>query len=365
MIIFNYLLPALIVVEVYKLSIIFLRSNSSMYKKIFETIILFIVIILSLLNYKSMIYYVSAIIISIYIIISFIYEKFYKKKEISLLSIKNAIDLSNNGIMFLDEDDEILLINNIMKDALSYFNINNNYIEKLKNKETYNYKIDHIIKCLDKIYKLKINNNEILLIDITDVYKLQEEINNQNKIIEENNKKILRAIKMAKYVEKEKNLIKVKNHFHDLLGHRLSLFISYLNKDKIDNKEIDFMLDNLFEEFETGSSASDRLNNMIRVYKMFDININVKGSLPKDKKTSTIFFEIIREAVTNAIMHASSHEILVNITSDNMIISNYNPTIKTYIKEGEGISGMRRKIKELNGNVIIENDNTFKIIVNI
>lgn len=373
----TFILIIFIIIQVYRVAIIFFIRKQYLIKKIFEVFILLLIIIIELLNMHyidnnkfNTILFLISIILALYIGINIIYERIIKKESLSILSVKNAIDLSDNGIMFLNDKGNIILINVVMKDILKEYNINDNYIDNLKEKEIKEIHNEHILKCLNRVWQLKINNNkEIIALDITDIYKIQEKTRNQNIEIEENNKKILKTLNNIEEVEKEKKLIKIKNEFHDILGHRLSLFGEYLKQDNINKEEIKFMLDNLFEQFTTLKSPEENLKKLIEVYKVFNINISIIGKLPKNKEVGEIFFEIIREAVTNAIIHANSKNIKVVITNSlekiEMLITNDGIKPNNFINENEGIKGMRRKLKEIGGILIIENEDNFilKIII--
>ena len=373
----TFILIIFIIIQVYRVAIIFFIRKQYLIKKIFEVFILLLIIIIELLNMHyidnnkfNTILFLISIILALYIGINIIYERIIKKESLSILSVKNAIDLSDNGIMFLNDKGNIILINVVMKDILKEYNINNNYIDNLKEKEIKEIHNEHILKCLNRVWQLKINNNkEIIALDITDIYKIQEKIRNQNIEIEENNKKILKTLNNIEEVEKEKKLIKIKNEFHDILGHRLSLFGEYLKQDNINKEEIKFMLDNLFEQFTTLKSPEENLKKLVEVYKVFNINISIIGKLPKNKEVGETFFEIIREAVTNAIIHANSKNIKVVITNSlekiEMLITNDGIKPNNFINENEGIKGMRRKLKEIGGILIIENEDNFilKIII--
>ena len=373
----TFILIIFIILQVYRVAIIYFTRKQYLIKKIFEVFILLLIIIIELLNMHYLdnnkfntILFLISIILALYIGINIIYERIIKKESLSILSVKNAIDLSDNGIMFLNDKGNIILINVVMKDILKEYKINDNYIDNLKEKEIKEIHNEHILKCLNRVWQLKINNNkEVIALDITDIYKIQEKTKNQNIEIEENNKKILKTLNNIEEVEKEKKLIKIKNEFHDILGHRLSLFGEYLKQDNINKEEIKFMLDNLFEQFTTLKSPEENLKKLIEVYKVFNINISIIGKLPKNKEVGETFFEIIREAVTNAIIHANSKNIKVVITNSlertEMLITNDGIKPNNFINENEGIKGMRRKLKEIGGILIIENEDNFilKIII--
>lgn len=370
--IITIILIIFLLLQIYRVTILFLKKEQNIFKKIFEFIIFILILIVELLNMKcidnnkfNIILLLVSIILAIYIGINIIYEILIKKESLSILSIKNAIDLSDNGIMFLNDKGNIILINKVMKDILKEYKINSNYIEKLQEKSN-----EQIIKCLDRKWQLKINNNEVVLFDITDLYNIQEKIMKQNIMIEENNTRLIEELNNIEKITKEKKIIKIKNEFHDILGHRLSLFIQYLKQDNVNKEEIKFMLNNLFEQFDSIKSPTENLNKLIEVYKVFNININIVGNMPQKVKVSEVFFEIIREAVTNAIIHADSKNIKIvinnNIENIEMIITNDGKKPNNIINENEGIKGMRRKLNEIGGILIIETDDNFllKVIIN-
>ena len=105
------------------------------------------------------------------------------------------------------------------------------------------------------------------------------------------------------------------------------------------------------------------------MYQVIGINIIVKGWHLLDKKLANTFFEIIRESVTNAIIHADSANIKVTITQYldriEMIITNDGKKPNHTIYENEGIKGMRRKLTAINGSLSISTDNCFTLKVTV
>ena len=359
-------------IQVLRVSIYILRKDITITKKIFELLLLIIMIILeyfNLLNNKSSYIYLS-LILSIYTLISFIYERLSKNEYISVLSVKKGIDASDTGIMFLDNKNNIVLINNLFYTILKELNITNDYINNLIKKSFKKIDDDYLLKYNDKVYMIKIfNDKEVSLLDITELYNLQEEESIQNKKIKENNNKILLALKNIEEIEKEKNLLKLKNEYHDIIGYRLALFNKYLEQDSKNIKDALFLLDSIYEDFNTELSSEEKLNNLIKMYHVIGININVFGSLPIEEEKAIIFFEIIRESITNAIIHADSKNIKIVITMYDgyieMIITNDGKRPDNIIFENEGIKGMRKKLSKINGNLKIITDNIFTLIVRV
>ena len=358
--------------QVLRVSIYILRKDTSLIRKIFELIILILMIILTyynLINNESNYIYLS-LLLSLYTLINFIYERLFKNEYISVLSVKKGIDASDTGILFLDNKNNIILINNLFHSILKELNITNDYINNLIKKSFKKIDNDYLLKYNNKIYMLKIfNNEEISLIDITELYMLQEEEKNQNKKIRENNNKLLLALKNIESLEKEKNLLKLKNEYHDIIGYRLALFNKYLEQESKDKKDALFLLDSIYEDFNSKLSGEDKLKNLIKMYYIIGIKIELDGLLPKNENLTSVLFEVIREAVTNAVIHADSKNIKVVISQEQdsleMVITNDGEKAKPVIYENEGIKGMRKKLAKIGGSLKILNDDVFTLIVKI
>ena len=358
-----------IILDVYRISIYYLIVKKSTTNLFVKFIFLLSAIVMcfrslgyihnSVINIPN---FVISIIFIVIIIILSINDFAIKKREMTTLSIKKAIDLSKNGIMFISSDGKRILSNSIMDKLLKELNINNNIIDKIKSKSINNENNSYIIRSNKKVWNIIINNKEIMANDVTDAFELQEKLLKNNADIKRNNDIIRKSINKIDEIEKESNILKIKNDFHDLLGHRLSLFSKYLEMNKVNINEVKNIINNLFEEDENKKSK-DKLITLFNLYKTLGININVIGALPLDDKVANIFYEIIREAVTNAIIHANSKNIKAVITENEykkeLVITNDGDKPKQVIYENEGIKGMRRKLKIIGGTLIIDTKQEF------
>ena len=293
----------------------------------------------------------------IYEIISLIYMyfRYYKKETITDFSIKKVIDECEFGILVL-KGKRAKLINNKMYEILDKLNIKKDYITNIIKQSIDQLDKNYCVKVEDKYYVFVINNNEIITFDITEEYKLHQKLNGQNKKLKENNKKILLSIDNIEELEKEKNLLKLKNKYHDILGQNLSILQQYLNKENITQEnfeEIKFMIQKMFIDIEDTDDTNANLENLIKIHKKNGTDIIIDGKLPQNKETAKVFFEIIREATTNAIRHAGSSKVFVNIKETleetYMIITNDGRKPNEFITENQGIKDMRRKVKKLGG----------------
>ena len=317
--------------------------------------------------------FIIAILSIIYEIISltYMYFKYYKKETMTDFSIKKVIDECEFGILVL-KSKKAKLINNKMYEILDKLNIKKDYITNIIKQSIDQLDKNYCVKVEDKYYVFVINNNEIITFDITEEYKLHQKLNGQNKKLKENNKKILLSIDNIEELEKEKNLLKLKNKYHDILGQNLSILQQYLNKENITQEnfeEIKFMIQKMFIDIEDTDDTNANLENLIKIHKKNGTDIIIDGKLPQNKETAKVFFEIIREATTNAIRHAGSSKVFVNIKETleetYMIITNDGRKSNEFITENQGIKDMRRKVKKLGGMFYISTVSEFSVNISI
>ena len=317
--------------------------------------------------------FIIALLGIIYEIISLIYMyfRYYKKETITDFSIKKVIDECEFGILVL-KGKKAKLINNKMYEILDRLNIKKDYVTNIIKQSINQLDKNYCVKVEDKYYVFVINNNEIITFDITEEYKLHQKLDEQNKKLKENNKKILLSIDNIEELEKEKNLLKLKNKYHDILGQNLSILQQYLNKEKISQEnfeEIKFMIQKMFIDIEDTDDTNTNLENLIKIHKKNGTDIIIDGKLPQNKETAKVFFEIIREATTNAIRHAGSSKVFVNIKETleetYMIITNDGRKPNEFITENQGIKDMRRKVKKLGGMFYILTVPEFSVNISI
>ena len=309
----------------------------------------------------------------LYEVISFIYMyfKYIKEEKINQFSIKKVIDSSDFGILVL-KGNKSVLINNTMYAILNKLNIRTNYIANIIKQSEEQMEENYVVKVEEKYYLFIINQNEVIVFDITEEYCLKNELDEQNEKIKRNNKELVSSIENIEKLEKEKNLLKIKNKYHDLLGQNLSVLQQYLNREEIKQEnfdEIKFMIEKMFIDIEDTEDPNTNLQNLIKIHQNNGTNIIIKGKLPENEKQAKVFFEIIREATTNAIKHAGSSKIFVEIKErleeTYMTITNDGKKPNEFITENEGIKGMRRKVEEIKGYFYVSTVPEFSVNVSI
>lgn len=335
-----------------------------------------IIILLTLIFEKSIsldILLLVTITSLLYEVISFIYMyfKYIKEEKINQFSIKKVIDSSDFGILVL-KGNKSVLINNTMYAILNKLNIRTNCISNIIKQSEEQMEGNYVVQIEEKYYLFIINQNEVIAFDIMEEYCLKKELDEQNEKIKLNNKELVSSMENIENLEKEKNLLKIKNKYHDLLGQNLSVLQQYLNREEINQEnfdEIKFMIKKMFIDIEDTEDPNTNLQNLIKIHQNNGTNIIIKGKLPENEKQAKVFFEIIREATTNAIKHAGSSKIFVEIKETleetYMVITNNGKKPNEFITENEGIKGMRRKVEEIKGYFYVSTVPQFSVNVSI
>lgn len=297
------------------------------------------------------------------------------KNKLSILSVKEAIDNINDGIIFAKTNGSIILSNHTARKINSYISQ-----DKLNNANVFwdivksnNFKINQNGKIWSFEYNL-INKRyegdcfQITCKDITKIESLIEELN--EKIREKNliREKQMKVLKTISTVQKQEALLQARLETHAKLGLKVSI-IDYILESNIpvDNK-IRLIQENLSKKINfTGEVINDRIENLIRSFKALELNITVDGKFPNNNLYEEMLAVVIKESAINAINHAKAKNMSVKIVDSreyvDIIIENDGKLPDGNIQIGGGLTSIQRNATMLGGTMKIETDDKFRIII--
>lgn len=186
----------------------------------------------NLTTIESMISSILAIIMLIEAIYGIVKNKKNSKARMSNKSIKEAIDLSKDGILVLNNQEDKIIVNETMQELLDMLQVNSNYFSNIENIALKKINTNYLVLVDNKAWLFNINKkyNEITCFNVDEEYKLHAILEKQNKEIQENNEKILWTLENMQYIENEKEVQEMKNKFHDLLRTEFVITASIFNK---------------------------------------------------------------------------------------------------------------------------------------
>lgn len=301
------------------------------------------------------------------------------KSNINYYSLKEALDELKTAVMF-ESEFNVVYENLAMKNLLEKLEIN-------KNKSSFeiwqNLKLRKSSKIVDeqnmlvfldeKVYSFSIIQHskiQIYAFDITKEYLTTLEIENKQSELKVKQFEILKMIENLDEIERQKEVLILKSKLHDIIGQRL--FILHHVLDSIDEKTFDLnniknMLKTMIGEIDNDEffETKNMQNSIITAFEMIGFNIIISGEMPKEMQKAKAVVKIIRECATNAIRHANATKLFVKISDKKIEISDNGKLTNQTSTESTGIKGMRINAKMLGGELFINNDNGFKVVIEI
>lgn len=321
------------------------------------------------------------------LIMEFVYFFFWRKKNLSPLSIKESFDTLPMGICFYEDNGLIRLSNTEMNDASFLLDkealLNGStFYERLEKKEipdvTYlSISPQEVILQKDKkvlsfrhyLHKIeKKNIHEIDESDITKTYELTKELEKKTKELQRLQKRLLSYEKNAKELITEREILETKIHIHGNLG-KLLLITKEKMKQSLSHSEKEELLllwEKGIDDFLTNEKEEkkDGLQVLEETARRIGIEIIFQGKrFEKDSQEEKILLQAIHESLTNAVKHAQAKTLFVTLKKEKLhdIIEIRNDGIlpKKEILEGGGLSSLRKLVEENLGKMEIVSKDTF------
>ena len=186
----DILVVLITMVQLYKIYLNIDRIELKKTTLIKDTVILCILIIDLLVlgdNNITTIKTIISIIIAIIMLMEARYviveNKKNSKTRMSNKSIKEAIDLSKDGILVLNNQEDKIIVNETMQELLEKLNINSSYFSNIENIALKKINTDYLVLVENKAWVFNINKkyNEMTCFDVDEEYKLHAILEKQNK----------------------------------------------------------------------------------------------------------------------------------------------------------------------------------------
>lgn len=278
----------------------------------------------------------------------------YLSKNVTVMSIKEALDSLPIGICLANKKNKIIFNNKTMVNILKYNDIDSrikviDLWKLIKSKdEIFLDENNALLKYDDDTYlfvleKTALEEYQIKATSVKNEYEIIDNISNTNKILEKQENELKDYVLKIEEVERQKSLLRIKGRIHDVFAQRLSIIHQYLDNENINNintDEIKELLTSMTRDIkeENELSVDDIKNNIISTYELIGMEIVFDGEINELKAPAIL--KIVREAATNALRHGFATKLLVEANKDIVTITNngINPSV---IKEGNGIKNMR------------------------
>lgn len=295
--------------------------------------------------------------------------------HISYASIKEAIDTLHTGLLFFRPEGDILLCNCRMdvlaKQIIGQPLYNGREFQRLLEcgslfsgcvREVLGgqqvFRLEDSSVWSISVHDISIGHGTLVLLTADDVTEQWDAVTlfaRQNQELEKRGQELRHTIEHLQAICEAEEIARSKGRVHDLLGQRISLLLRALrdNQQPDETLLMDFVrnLPTAFRQ-EQAPSPAHRLEMLKETFRAMDVSVEVRGALPDDVEVANSFAEIAVECVTNAVRHGYATCIQFHFFQNDcwrMTVTDNGIPPAGPIREGGGISGMRRRIKQLGG----------------
>lgn len=312
-------------------------------------------------------------------------------KDISAFSIIHAINTLNTGLLYSQNNGQILIINNMMHelmltltgkiyrnsidfyDFITYEKYNSNFEKVYLDKQVV-YVLPNSKAYMFTKQEVLLNNKTFIHISASDVstqMALSKRLKKQNLILEEKSTQIKNTIDNLYKLSHTKELENIRSRTHDILGQHLSFMLRTIDSSKdIDYQILKSVSKGLLSELVKEKNIinyCDQLKNIQSIFLHIGVKITVLGEFPENNRKSELILDVIRESTTNAVRHGLATEININLdkmlTHFQVNISNNGFSPESKIKFGSGLNKIQQKVIQYGGILNIKQQPYFTIKV--
>lgn len=327
------------------------------------------------------------------------------KKNTSAKMIKKAIDSYPGGICFSVLDGRVILVNEKMNqlmleltghtilnakvawEELANFASNGkaekltqSWLPKDPDKESIHQQL--FFRFSDSsVWRFELrfldsNTVQIEAAEITELYRLSEELYENTIRLQEMQKWQKTLLDSIVEVNLNKEILAAKMHIHDELGHCLLATTKAITEDSLaENADtLRKSWNSTIQDFSNISTVwtvpdSSLQPELMQVAELIGCKVVFLGEQPKSRKALQLLYAAVREALTNAVRHADATELTVKIEQNeksyHIEISNNGSVTVSKITEGNGLSALRQRLEQEGASLRILCDNSVFLIIDI
>ena len=220
------------------------------------------------------------------------------------------------------------------------------------------------------------NTVQIEAAEITELYRLNEELYENTIRIQEMQKRQNALLDSIVEVNLNKEILAAKMHIHDELGHCLLATTKAITEDSLaENADVlRESWNSTIHDFSNISTVwtvpnSSLQSELMQVAELIGCKVVFLGEQPKSRKALQLLYAAVREALTNAVRHADATELIVKIEQDeksyHIEISDNGGVTVSKITEGNGLSALRQRLEQEGASLKVLCENSVSLIVDI
>ena len=317
---------------------------------------------------------VISIVFIIYSAVRLVLEKRKNKERLTPNSVKEALDNLNSGICFIDENSRIVLMNYAMGTLIS--SVLKRYPQTLSE---INDALDLCEKPSDNLYrfdsgavwqlsKSKAGSfTQISLNNVTELFEANRQLEAENERLAKTNEEIQRMLERLADRIREQETLSLKMQIHHDIGTSLIRISKLINESEFEDIDKELaQLESAVSYFSnTKPESAATLDEMLIKAEGMGVEIKLSGILPDEKAARELILTALGECITNCVIHANGNRVYAEISENpkkyTVTITNNGEKPKEKITEGGGLSSLRTRVENSDGEMLISSENGFEL----
>ena len=367
---FRHALPDAICFSLSLVLVAALRASFNKGETVFEIRIPYIVLVL------------TAAVMLIYFVFGMLRQRRQNREQISPASVRQALDNLESGICFADTEGRIILINRTMGGLIS--GISGAYPQTLG-------EIDAALESVgadgdgfydvggaiwrfhsDTLSGKGVNGyTQVTAQDITELYNANEKLRQNNERLRQTNEKTQLMYESLADRIREQETLNLKIRVHNDIGRSLIELSEIIEgKTEADTEAQLAALQNAVGYFsDSGGASLDSFEKSQERARRMNVELIVNGVRPAGRHETELIVTACDECVTNCKTHADGKTVFAEITDKGdahcVRITNDGAVPTGKVREGGGLTSLRRKIEAAGGTMTVLHEPEFALIITI
>ncbi len=208
--------------------------------------------------------------------------------------------------------------------------------------------------------------------DVTDLQNNRVELTEETEQLRRAQAELKKLSANVVTITREEEILNTKMRVHDEMGRCLVEAQKYLSDT---GESIPDSIVNSWQravsmlKYNNETSDDDMMLQIQKTCESLKLGFNKTGSLPKDEVSAYILTCAVRECVTNAVRYAQASELYADFADDGtsscVTVTNNGKQPEHTIKEGGGLSTLRRRIERAGGTMTVISQPQFKLTVTV
>ena len=310
-----------------------------------------------------------------------------RKATITRFSIKEGLDSLSSGLCFCEPNGRVILVNSCMNDLCHKLTG-----QDLQNADVFwqqlqNGQVNGDAVCLsgEGLPSFQLPDGtvwsfaweklegifQLTAADITQIHTLTSKLEQENKQLAVLNKRLRDYGENADGLTRARERLDIKTKVHGTLGQALLATRRYLqNEDVAPDEAMDLWKSSIaLLHKEAMQEKTQPIQSLKKAAAATGVTLELRGEIPEETKVRQLFLQAAAESLTNAISHAKAKTLYVEFTEDPYAysVSIYNDGLLPTgpVREGGGLSALRKKVEGIGGQMGIKSVPQFILTVTI